>query len=157
RTLPASRPHGADATHNATIRASRSDAKEVIRSGFPGLTTRARVLPAKGAARPLRSPALATALMEVASAVAKTSAGAPWMIWSPRLDDDPKLNVNWTAGCAASKRFARLEKTVDSEEAAETTIVPCRASPAGGLPEGLALVVPHAAGPTITAAAVVPG
>jgi len=57
-------------------------------------------------------------------AEAKTSAGAPEVIWVARPELAPKLNVTFTPGCAASNRLPIAVNASFSEAAANTVIDP---------------------------------
>ena len=86
--------------------------------------------------------------MFLVSAEAKTSAGAPWLIWVARSEDPAKLSVTVVPGCAASNSSASAVKGALRDAAAKTvTVLP--ASPAGAAQP----VRPAATAPAASAAA----
>ena len=98
-------------------------------------------------------PSLAsvTVAIVLVLAAAKTSTGAPPVIWAASASEPAKLRVTLVPGWAASNWVASVVKVSLSEEAAETTTVPVTGSPprsrgrASGVPEA-ARGRPHAAG-----------
>jgi len=78
--------------------------------------------------------------MFVLSAEAKTSAGAPSMIWVTRSADPAKFSEIVVPGCSASKASARSVNVAVSEAAAKTVMLPlpAAADEAGAVPAGAA-------------------
>ena len=78
------------------------------------------------------------------SAEAKTSAGAPWVIWVTRSEDPAKLRVTLVPGFLDSKSLAN-SVNVDFSEAAANTVIdpdnPVDALAPEPLGEGLSVVV----------------
>ena len=62
--------------------------------------------------------------MFLVSAEAKTSAGAPWVIWVTRSEEPAKLNVTVVPGFVASNCSASSVKVAFSDAAAKTVIAP---------------------------------
>ena len=60
----------------------------------------------------------------VVLAAAKTSTGAPWVIWAASVSDPPYDGTTFTPGFACSKFFASVVNAAFSDEAANTTTVP---------------------------------
>ena len=120
-------------------------AKEAIEAGLDGGTAISRTLVAKSTGVPPTSFASASLAMFFVSAEAKTSAGAPWVIWVTRSEDPAKLRVTLVPGCLASKSVASSVNVDFSEAAANTVIEPDR--PVDALaPEALGDGLPVVAG-----------
>ena len=91
--------------------------------GFDGGTAISMVFSAKtvGSAA---APAATTVSMFVVLADAKTSAGAPEVIWLTRAELPAKLKVTFTPGWAASNCWPRVVNDSVSEAAASTVRSP---------------------------------
>src|SRR5215470_10654003 len=94
-----------------------------------------RRLPAKTLSWPVMAPDFLALSIWVVSALAKTSALAPWPSWVASWLEAPKLNVSLALGLACWKAVAMSWKTSVNEEAAKTTISPETGAAAAGFGE----------------------
>src|SRR5215469_2602518 len=132
KTFAATAPHGAVGTQTATLTdAFARSASEVTLAGLLGGVTTSAVLLTKFCG-PEASPALTTASMFFGEAEAKTSAGAPLVIWVDSVPLEPKLKVTLSPGWAASKFLPIVVKGIVSDEAANTVIDPVGVAEAAG-------------------------
>ena len=99
-------------------------AKELIDAGLDGGTAISRTFVAKLAGVPSTSFASVSLAMFLVSAEAKTSAGAPWVIWVTRSEDPAKFSVILVPGFFASKSLASSVKVAFSDAAAKTVMLP---------------------------------
>src|SRR5690348_12635651 len=123
-TSAATTPHGTCGWHSATLTDffARSFT-DVTFAGLLGGTATSMVFLAKFCGLDA-SPAETTPCMLVGDAEAKTSAGAPLVIWASRPELGPKLNFTVSPLCAASNCFPSCVKVPVSDAAANTVIVP---------------------------------
>ena len=95
------------------------------RRGFPGARRwSARCWRSPGVILP-PGPRCRASPWFLASAEAKTSAGAPWLIWVARSEDPAKLSVTVVPGCVASNSSASAVKGA-LRDAAAKTVRSCR-------------------------------
>src|SRR5215470_7548151 len=123
-TSAATSPHGTCGWHSATLTDffARSFT-EVTFAGLFGGTATSMMFLAKFCGLDA-SPAETTSCIVLVDAEAKTSAGAPLVIWDSRPELGPKLNFTVSPLCAASNCFPSWVNAPVSDEAANTVIVP---------------------------------
>src|SRR6516225_10060450 len=123
-TSAATSPHGTCGWHSATLTDffARSFT-DVTFAGLFGGTATSMMFLAKFCGLDA-SPAETTSCMVFGDAEAKTSAGAPLVIWASRPELGPKLNFTVSPLCAAWNCCPILVKASVSEDAANTVIVP---------------------------------
>src|SRR5215470_6439121 len=123
-TSPATTPHGTCGWHSATLTDDLARSlTDVTFAGLLGGTATSAVFLAKSCGLDA-SPALTTVFMFFGAAEAKTSAGAPLVIWVARVELAPKLNLTVSPGWAASNCVPIWVKVSFSDDAANTVIVP---------------------------------
>src|SRR6266702_7413685 len=146
-TSAATTPHGTCGWHSATLTDffARSFT-DVTFAGLFGGTATSIVFLAKFCG-PDASPAETTSCMFFGDAEAKTSAGAPLVIWASRPELGPKLNFTVSPLWAASNCFPSWVNASVSDAAANTVIVPVAgvALPAPGVELELLLEQPATA------------
>ena len=91
--------------------------------------------------------------MFASSADAKTSAGAPWVIWVTSAEDASKLNVALASGYFAVNAWPTSVKAAVSEAAANTVMSPLTAAAAVVGVAGVVGAAVVAAEPLLVAAA----
>src|SRR5215472_15736291 len=123
-TSAATSPHGTCGWHSATLTDffARSFT-DVTFAGLLGGTATSMMFLAKFCGFDA-SPAETTSCIVLVDAEAKTSAGAPLVIWASRPELGPKLNFTVSPLCAASNCCPILVKASVSEAAPNTVIVP---------------------------------
>src|SRR5882757_7179398 len=122
-------PHGTCSWHSATLTPDLArSASLVTRPGLLGGTAISIVFTAN-VADPVALPLSVTSFMFLVDADAKTSAGAPWLIWVARVELAPKLKVTLAPGCAASNCLPSVVNDSVSDAAANTVIEPVRRRP----------------------------
>src|SRR5512135_1992485 len=107
----------------------------MTRPGLSGGTAISRVFLANVAGL-VALPARTTVSIVCRLAAAKTSAGAPWLIWRARPELGPKPNLTRTPGWAASNLLPISENDSISEAAASTVTVPVDAGEGHAVPAG---------------------
>ena len=93
-------------------------------AGLPGGTTSWRWLVANTCGSPSVPPASTTVCMVASSAVASTSAGAPWVTCSARVALESNDSFTFTPGWSASKSLASVVNVSVSDAAPSTVRVP---------------------------------
>src|SRR5215469_8162660 len=123
-TSPATTPHGTCGWHSATLTDDLARSlTDVTFAGLLGGTATSAVFLAKSCGLDA-SPALTTVCMFFGAAEAKTSAGAPLVIWVARVELAPKLNLTVSPGWASWNCLPSWVKVSFSDDAAKTVIVP---------------------------------
>src|ERR1019366_5433507 len=129
-------PHGTVAAHSANFTPDFvTSAKLAMWSGLLGETAISSSFLANTCGVPTPSPAVVTVPIVVVLAAAKTSTGAPCVIWAASVSEPPYDGTIFTPGCACSKFVANVVNVAFSDEAANTTTVPDRAAEAGAAAE----------------------
>src|SRR5450830_591728 len=125
-------PHGTCAWQITVLTpALARSAKPATWAGLVGGTAISSVLVAKLTGLPSTIAAAVSLAMFLVSAEAKTSAGAPSVIWLTRSDDPAKLRFTLKPGCLASNLEAISVKLPLSDAAAKTMIEPLSGAEVG--------------------------
>src|SRR5690348_2203806 len=149
-TSAATSPHGTCDWHSATLTDffARSFT-DVTFAGLLGGTATSMMFLAKFCGLDA-SPAETTSCMVPGDAEAKTSAGAPLVIWASRPELGPKLNFTVSPFCAAWNCFPIWVKASVSDAAANTVIVPVAGAELLALGAELELLLEQPAAATAT-------
>ena len=123
KTFSAAAPHGTWGAQMAIILVSSAkSARPVIWAGLPAGTAICSVLDAKSTGRGRAPPASVTVFMVAGLAAAKTSAGAPWLIWVASVELEPKLKVDRAARTSPGSPVPIWVKASVNDAAANTVI-----------------------------------